>query len=38
MGNLLEIIKGRKNVRTFDGEIIGESHRKDLEEYMRDIT
>ncbi|MCR5727007.1 MAG: nitroreductase family protein [Lachnospiraceae bacterium] len=37
MGNLLELIKGRKSVRTFDGMMIGENHRKDIEEYIRDI-
>ena len=37
MGNLLEIIKGRKSVRTFDGMMIGEDQRKNLEEYMKDI-
>ncbi len=37
MGNLLELIKGRKSVRTFDGMMIGEGHRKDIEEYIRDI-
>ncbi|MCR5755578.1 MAG: nitroreductase family protein [Acetatifactor sp.] len=38
MGNLLEIIKGRKSVRTFDGRQISEEHREKLLEYIKGIT
>lgn len=37
MGTLLEMIKGRKSVRTYDGNVIIEDHRKDIEEYIKDI-
>ncbi len=37
MGNLLETIKGRKSVRTFDGQMISEEHRRAIEEYMKNI-
>ncbi len=37
MGKLSETIKGRKSVRTYDGKMISEAHRKDLEEYIKDI-
>ena len=37
MEKLLEIIKERKSVRTFDGMIIGEDKRKNIENYMKDI-
>ena len=37
MGTLLEMIKGRKSVRTYDGNVISEDHRKDIEEYIKDI-
>ena len=37
MGNLSEIIKERRSVRTFDGNVLSEQHRRDIEEYIRDI-
>ncbi|MCR4798732.1 MAG: nitroreductase family protein [Lachnospiraceae bacterium] len=38
MNDLLEIIKGRKSVRTFDGNPLSDEHRKLLEEYAKGIT
>lgn len=38
MNDLMEIIKGRKSVRTYNGEQLSEEHRKLLEEYMKGIT
>ena len=38
MNDLTEIIKGRKSVRTYDGTMISEEHRKDIEEYMSGIS
>ena len=38
MDNVLEIIKGRKSVRTFDGRQISDEHRKKLTEYIKGIT
>ena len=35
MGTLLEMIKGRKSIRTYDGNVISEDHRKDIEEDFR---
>lgn len=37
MGNLLETIKSRKSVRSFDGTKISEEHREDIAEYIKDI-
>ena len=37
MGSLLKIIKDRKSVRTYDGQMISDDHRKDIEEYIKDI-
>ncbi len=37
MGNIFETIKERRSVRTFDGRNLTEEHRKDIEEYIRDI-
>lgn len=38
MNDLMEIIKGRKSVRTYNGEPLSEVHRNLLEEYARSIT
>lgn len=38
MNDLMEIIKGRKSVRTYNGEQLSEEHRKLLEEYGKGIT
>lgn len=38
MDNLLEIIKTRKSVRTYDGRQLSEDHRKAIEEYIKGIT
>ena len=38
MNDLFEIIKGRKSVRTYNGEQISAAHRNLLEEYMKGIT
>lgn len=37
MDNLLETIKGRKSVRTYDDRPLSDDHRRTLEEYMKDI-
>lgn len=37
MNDLMEIIKGRKSVRTYNGEQLSEEHRKLLEEYVKGI-
>ena len=34
----MEMIKGRKSVRTFDGNMLTDQHRKDIEEYIKEIT
>lgn len=33
----MEIIKDRKSVRTFDNKPVSEEHRREIEEYMKDI-
>lgn len=38
MRALMEMIKGRKSVRTFDGNMLTDQHRKDIEEYIKEIT
>ena len=38
MRDLMNMIKGRKSVRTFDGNTLSDEHMKDIEEYMRDIS
>lgn len=38
MRALMETIKGRKSVRTFDGNMLTDQHRKDIEEYIKEIT
>lgn len=38
IGDISELIKGRKSVRTYDGKPISDEHRKDIEEFMRDIS
>ena len=38
MNNLMEIIQGRKSVRTYNGEQLSDEHRKLLEEYTGSIT
>ena len=38
MGNLMEMVRGRKSVRTYDGAGISESHRRDIEEYIKEIA
>lgn len=38
MGNLSDLIKERRSVRTYDGMPLSEPHRKDIEEYVRDIA
>lgn len=38
MNNLMEIIQGRKSVRTYNGEQLSDEHRKLLEEYVKGIT
>ena len=38
INDLMEIIKGRKSVRTFNGEQLSDVHRKLLEEYVEGIT
>lgn len=37
MNDLIRIIKSRKSIRTFDGNILNDEHLKALEEYMKDI-
>ena len=37
MNDLIRIIKSRKSIRTFDGNILNYEHLKALEEYMKDI-
>ena len=37
MNDLIEIIKGRKSIRTFDGNTLSDAHRQVMEEYMKDI-
>ena len=37
MKNLMEVIKGRRSVRTFDGNTLSDEHRKAIEDYMKDI-
>ena len=37
MNDLIEIIKSRKSIRSFDGNTLGDVHRKNIEEYMKDI-
>ncbi len=38
MSNLMEIIRGRKSVRTYNGEQLSDEHRNLLEEYAKGIT
>ena len=38
MGSLLKIVKDRKSVRTYDGRMISDEHRKDIEEYIKSIS
>ncbi len=38
MSELLEIIKGRRSVRTFDGSPVSEEHRRQLTQYMETIS
>lgn len=38
MKDLMEIVKGRKSVRTYNGEALSDEHRKLLEEYIKGIT
>lgn len=38
MNDLMEIIKGRKSVRTYNGEQLSDEHRRLLEEYVKGIT
>ena len=38
MDNIFEIIKGRKSVRTFDGNLLSTSDREKLKEYIKTIT
>ncbi len=38
MSDLMTIIKNRKSVRSYDGNNISEEHRKDIEEYIKDIA
>ena len=38
MNDLTEIIKGRKSVRTYDGEQLSDEHKRLLEEYVKSIT
>ncbi len=38
MKDIMEIIKGRKSVRTFDGTPVSDSHRKAIEEYIKGIS
>lgn len=37
MNRLTEIIKTRKSIRTYDGKPVSEEHRKDIEDYMKEI-
>ena len=37
MDRLIDIVKGRKSVRTFDERPISDAHRKDIEEYIKNI-
>ncbi|MCR5283150.1 MAG: hypothetical protein K6E18_07245 [Lachnospiraceae bacterium] len=37
MNNLIEIIKGRKSIRTYDGNALSDAHRQDIEAFMKDI-
>ncbi len=37
MSNLMDTIKGRKSVRTYDGMALSSEHRRDIEEYIREI-
>ncbi len=37
MNDLMEIIKGRKSIRTFDGSTLSDMHRQILEDYIKDI-
>ena len=37
MGKLLETVKGRKSVRTYDGQMLSEEHRRAVGEYIKDI-
>lgn len=37
MGNLLDSIKSRKSVRTYDGKVISEAHRNDIEDFIKNI-
>ncbi len=38
MKALIDIVNGRKSVRTFDGTGINEEDRKDIENYITGIT
>ncbi len=38
MKRFMEIVKGRKSVRTYDGTILTKEHRESLESYMNKIT
>ncbi len=37
MNDLIEMIKGRKSVRTFDGNTLSDMHRQAIADYMKDI-
>lgn len=37
MSNLMDTVKGRKSVRTFDGNTLSDEHRRDIEEYIKEI-
>ena len=37
MNDLMEIIKSRKSIRTFDGSTLSDMHRQILEDHMKDI-
>lgn len=38
MNEFIDMIKGRKSIRTFDGNTLSDEHRTDIEEYMKDIS
>ncbi len=38
MEKMLDIIKGRKSVRSFDGRTLSDEHRKDISEYIKNIS
>ncbi|MCR5431908.1 MAG: nitroreductase family protein [Lachnospiraceae bacterium] len=37
MSKLLETVMGRKSVRTYDAQPLSDSHRKDIEDYIKEI-